>query len=127
MDIRDWESFHDRRIREAQDEGKFENLRGAGKPLNLKNNPSRNSSCDVLEDVLAEANFMPEWVQDVREIDGAYQSICEALERSLNWCRDGEVLLAKRHDPAAQQEHNLLEDERRRALYRFSEGIVEIN
>ena len=127
MDIYAWESFLERRVREAQEEGKFENLRGAGKPLHIKNNPFRDSSWGVLEDVLAETDFVPAWVQDAREIDGEHQSICDAFERSMNWCRDGEALLAERHDIAAQQERNLLRDERRRALQRFSEGLKELN
>ena len=127
MDIYAWESFLERRVREAQDEGKFENLRGAGKPLHLKNNPFRDSAWGVLEDVLAEANLVPDWVKDAREIDGEHQSICEALERFLKWCREGEVVLAERHDIAAHQERNLLRDERRQAHHRFSEAIEEIN
>ncbi len=90
-------------MREAQEDGKFENLRGAGKPLDLKINPFRDSSLNVLEDVLEETNFVPEWVQAGREIDVEHQSICEALERSLNWCWDGEELLAERNDIAAQE------------------------
>jgi hypothetical protein len=45
-------------IREAQEEGKFDNLEGKGKPLELDTSPDA-----VIKGLLKEANVKPEWIE----------------------------------------------------------------
>src|SRR5688572_1418140 len=62
----------DRRIEEAMREGKFDNLAGAGKPLNLEPMPAdENASinCWMLR-ILKGGNFTPDEVRLRRQIEG---------------------------------------------------------
>ena len=45
MSPKNWESAVDQQIREAQELGKFDNLPGRGKPLDLKPNPYAQDRC----------------------------------------------------------------------------------
>jgi Domain of unknown function (DUF1992) len=54
----------DQTIREAQQEGKFDDLEGKGKPLALDTSPDA-----VIKGILKEANVIPEWIELGRQLE----------------------------------------------------------
>ncbi len=76
--MRDPMSAFDKIITEAQQEGKFENLEGKGKPLVIDTSPDA-----VVKGLLKEANVSvaPEWITLAMEIDRLLEAEEGALER----------------------------------------------
>lgn len=67
MDI--WRVIADRKIQEAMEEGAFENLDGAGRPLNLEENPFEDPSQRMAHRLLRNQGFAPAWIEEGKEID----------------------------------------------------------
>jgi hypothetical protein len=59
----------ERRIADAQDEGKFRDLQGEGKPQDLEENPFEPPEWRVGFKVLRNAGYVPAWIELAREID----------------------------------------------------------
>lgn len=77
-----WAPLPDRRslvdeiIREAQQEGKFDDLEGKGRPVRVDPSPDA-----VLRDLLKEAGIVPEWVELAREIERLTEEAAALLAR----------------------------------------------
>jgi DnaJ family protein C protein 28 len=65
---RDWRGLVERRIREAMAAGAFDNLPGAGRPLNLKRNPYLDPSLELAYGLLKDNGYTPEWIARDKEI-----------------------------------------------------------
>ena len=59
----------DRKIQEAMEEGAFENLSGAGRPLCLEEDPFEDPSLRMAHRLLRNNGFAPAWIEEGREID----------------------------------------------------------
>lgn len=59
---KDWESWIDEQIREAQERGQFDNLPGKGRPLNLAPNPYA-GDMEMAFKMLRDAGYAPEWIE----------------------------------------------------------------
>ena len=78
MESHEWESYVDRQIRLAQEEGKFDHLPGQGKPFTHLNG-------DPLEQVLRAQGFVPRWVELDREIRDKVEIAEQAVRRTYEW------------------------------------------
>jgi DnaJ homolog subfamily C member 28 len=67
MNAFDWIS--EERIRAAMEEGKFDNLPGYGKPLNLDENPFEPEDERLANSLLRSNDFTPPWIEFGKEID----------------------------------------------------------
>jgi len=65
----EWHFIADRRIEEAMAEGAFDNLDGAGEPLDLNENPYEDASLRMAHRILRNNGFAPAWIEEGREID----------------------------------------------------------
>jgi len=63
------------------EEGAFEHLEGAGRPLDLTENPFEDPSMRMAHRLLRNNGFAPAWIEEAREI--------EAERRRLEARRDG--------------------------------------
>jgi hypothetical protein len=72
------------RIREAHEEGKFENLPGMGQPLNLTDNAMVPPSQRAASHILKNAGVLPEWAQLQRDIDIEQQTVFAMPEKVAN-------------------------------------------
>ena len=72
----------ERKIQEAIDEGKFDDLPGKGQPLNLEEDMSIPFSVRMTNQVLKNANVLPEWIQIQKDIH-AGKAALEALKSKL--------------------------------------------
>ena len=71
----------ERRIQEAIDEGKFDNLPGKGQPLNLDEDMSTPAHLRVANRILKNAGVLPDWMQLDAEIDREREELQRAWSR----------------------------------------------
>lgn len=79
--LEDWESWVDEAIRGARTRGDFDNLSGAGKPLNLERNPfagDREAGFHVLKN----ADLAPYWMELDKELNRSVASLESFRERA---------------------------------------------
>ncbi len=74
----EWENYVDRQIREAQAEGKFDNLPGKGKPFT-------HLDSDPLMQVLKSQGFAPRWLELDNEIRQKQEIAEKAVRRTFEW------------------------------------------
>lgn len=68
-------------IQEAQERGDFDNLSGAGKPLNLNENPWVPPDWQMAYRMLASSGFAPDVVEEDKAIRGQIADLERTLER----------------------------------------------
>jgi hypothetical protein len=64
-----WQLVAERKIREAMEEGAFDNLEGKGKPLDLSENPFEDPSDRMANRLLKNNGFAPTWIEEAKEIE----------------------------------------------------------
>jgi DnaJ family protein C protein 28 len=72
-------------IRQAMQEGKFDDLPGKGKPLNLDQNPYEDPEWRVAHHLLKSGGYSLPWIEHLSEIHNNLQQARESLERAWNW------------------------------------------
>jgi hypothetical protein len=65
----EWHFIAERKIREAMEEGAFDHLEGAGKPLDLRENPFVDPSDRMAHRLLKNNGFAPNWIEEAKEIE----------------------------------------------------------
>jgi len=122
-----WDRIIEQKIREAREEGKFDNLRGHGRPLNLDDNPFEDPAWQTANHLLKENGFRPDWLEDDVALREKLALARAALARTRGW-RGAELdALGARKDPEAIHQRALVADEWNRAVERFRESIAQIN
>jgi DnaJ family protein C protein 28 len=105
-------------IRQAMDEGAFENLRGKGKPLNLDENPYLDKEWQLAYHLLKQNGFAPDFVEKRQSIEMQLAEARQSLMRTWAWrtsaLNDG-------------QDKDWVEAEWGKATVRFEQRIAEIN
>ena len=99
-----WQDLVERQIREAQEQGAFDNLPGHGKPLPPEAINPYEGSRALAHKILRDHGFAPEWIEVGREI-----------RQELETARCRLVDSYRRYGPNS------------RALDRFAEQIAELN
>ena len=108
----------DEAIRRAIEAGQFENLPGAGKPLNLTPNPHEDPAWGLSYHFLKENDFTLPWIADRQEIEADLQAARNSLR------------LAWEHthtDPARQDEWLRAKDVFSRQLEVLNQRIRDYN
>ena len=72
-------------IRRAMEEGKFEDLPGKGKPLNLDENPHEDPDWRIAHRVLLNAGYSLPWIETLREIEADLETARASLARAWAW------------------------------------------
>jgi hypothetical protein len=62
----EWHFIAERKIREALEEGAFDHLEGAGKPLDLSENPFEDPSDRMAYRLLKNNGFAPAWIEEAK-------------------------------------------------------------
>jgi hypothetical protein len=99
-------------IQKAQQDGKFDNLRGQGKPFAHLNT-------DALEQLVREQGFRPHFVELDAEIRAKSEIARQAVRRTYEW-----VMQAR---GGGSVDRHYAQDEWRKALHIFDERLAEIN
>src|SRR5215471_21636017 len=80
MDV--WESLVERKIREAMEEGDFDNLPGKGQPLDLAENPFEDPELRMAHRLLRNAGFAPAWIEERKDVYLESEELQRRLERA---------------------------------------------
>ncbi len=121
-----WDRIIEQKIREAREGGKFDNLRGQGRPLNLDDNPFEDPAWQAANHLLKENGFRPDWLEDDVALREKLAQARAALARSWDWRTGGLEALRGRAAEATYQRQQI-EDEWERAQTRFHESLTQIN
>ncbi|MGE5138756.1 MAG: DnaJ family domain-containing protein, partial [Rudaea sp.] len=81
---RQWESAVEKQIREATERGDFDNLPGAGRPLDLRRDPNIPPDWELAFKLLKDSGFAPAWIEFDKEIRAARASLFAPLDRYLS-------------------------------------------
>lgn len=108
----------DEHIQRAMEEGKFDNLPGKGKPINLDENPHEDPEWSTAYRMLRSSGFTLPWIESRQEIETRLSRARQNLERAWLWRSEA----LDRDVPRAE-----IEPEWERALSAFRLQITEIN
>jgi DnaJ family protein C protein 28 len=114
-------------IRNAQEEGKFDNLRGKGRPINWDENPFGDPAWEMAHHLLKENGFRPDWLEDDLALREKLAQARKALARTHDWRAAELERLGAREDAPAKHQRLLVADEWNRALENFRRSIDQIN
>lgn len=81
---RDWESWIDQQIREAQERGQFDDLPGKGRPLDLTPNPYAQGE-ELAFKILKDAGYAPDWIELDKAIRGKLDRARAVMARRWEW------------------------------------------
>ena len=107
------ESLTEKKLREAIENGEFDDLPGKGEPIDLKENPFEDPDLRVVHRLLRNAGFAPAWIEERKDIDAEFEAVRIKLSRA--WALFGKGGKAP-SDP-----------EWKRIVREFREKIAELN
>lgn len=80
--MKNWESLIDQKIREAMEQGEFDDLAGKGEPVDLSENPFEDPEMRLAHRMLRSAGFAPSWIEERRDIDSELEVARNQLARA---------------------------------------------
>lgn len=126
MSPKDWESWIDQQIREAQDRGEFDDLPGKGRPLDLTPNPYAQDR-ELAFKVLKDAGYAPDWIEQDKAIRHRLERARAGLDRQWQWRTARLSELAGRSGRWAEAERARSLATWRKAIDTFVEEAKAIN
>ena len=114
------QTWIERILSEAQDQGVFDNLPGAGRPINWADESLMHDEWLMAFRMMREHGFAPEWIELHKEIGEELKQAREIVKRAWRWRQD-------RLLDARGGQHRYVELEWRRARSAFAESIAEMN
>ena len=76
------ESMAERQLREAIENGEFDDLPGKGEPIDLKENPFEDPDLRTVHRLLRNAGFAPAWIEERKDIDAQVEAARTKLSRA---------------------------------------------
>jgi hypothetical protein len=122
-----WDHIVEQKIRAAQAEGKFDNLRGQGRPLTLDEDPFEDPAWQLANDLLKEGGFRPDWLEEDVALREKLAQARAALARTRDWRAAELELLGARDDADAKRQRAWVAGEWERALARFRDSLAQVN
>ena len=80
---RDWKSLVDRLLEEAQQTGQLNDLPGAGRPLNLDNDPYTPSDMKLAHKLIKDHDLLPEWMLLGKDIEALRERLLDNMRRGV--------------------------------------------
>lgn len=105
-------------IRKAEEEGKFRDLPGKGKPLKLESNVYEDPDWRVANHLLQTSGYSLPWIVLQQEIDTEWGAAKQTLARIWQWRSDS---------LKSGKQAEMVEAEWDRALVSFNEQVVLLN
>ena len=76
------ESLAEKRLREAIENGEFDDLPGKGEPIDLRENPFEDPDLRTVHRLLRNAGFAPAWIEERKDIDAELAAAQTKLNRA---------------------------------------------
>jgi DnaJ family protein C protein 28 len=112
-----WESLIDQKIREAMEQGEFDNLSGKGAPIDLSENPFEDPDWRTAHRLLRNAGFAPAWIEERKDIDAEVEILRHQLRR----------VWAILENARGTKDESGAEDRWQQALALFSRQVTQLN
>jgi len=77
-----FESLTEKRLREAIENGEFDDLPGKGEPIDLQENPFEDPELRTVHRLLRNAGFAPAWIEERKDIDAELVAAQTKLSRA---------------------------------------------
>jgi len=77
-----FESLTEKKLREAIENGEFDDLPGKGEPIDLRENPFEDPDLRTVHRLLRNAGFVPAWIEERKDIDAKLASAQTKLKRA---------------------------------------------
>jgi DnaJ family protein C protein 28 len=123
----DFDRVIEKLIRKAQEEGKFDNLRGKGQPLRLDENAFEDPASALVNHMLKDQGFRPEWLEEDLSLRQELDDARRALVRTRHWRAQQLAALGARQDARAIEQRVLVAHEWDQAQDRFRRKVAELN
>jgi len=107
------ESLTEKKLREAIENGEFDNLPGKGEPIDLKENPFEDPDLRTVHRLLRNAGFAPAWIEERKDIDVELETALTKLTRAWDLFREGRRTAS--------------ESEWERSVREFRQQVAELN
>ena len=122
------EELVEEQIRKARERGDFDNLEGAGKPLDLSENPYEPAELRMVMRILKNNDFTPYWIQLGKDIDADTVKLWQEVE---NFKKYSLTLVNQKQDAAAikhyEKKKALFYLEKRREFEKMQKNILNYN
>jgi DnaJ family protein C protein 28 len=122
----EWKSWIDQQIRQAQEQGEFDELPGKGKPLDLTPNPYAQER-ELAFKILKNAGYAPEWIELDKAIRGKLERARAVLARRWEQHRVWQNKVGKRANSRAQAEWQQAQAGWQKVIADFETEIQAIN
>jgi DnaJ homolog subfamily C member 28 len=121
--------YHDiieEQIAEAQQRGDFDNLRGKGKPLDLRGNPHARD-WEMAYTAMSNAGYAPDWIERDKEIRVMIDEVRAMLERHVAWHNEAVAALETLAEKARSQRRQVIANARVSVVQRYQTRVAQIN
>ena len=108
----------DRIIKKAIEDGKFDDLAGKGKPLELNENPHVKDGWSLAFDMLSSQGLTLPWIEKRNMIEDSYNKALNIMSRTRKW------YLQKKEE---NEDQKIIETEWEKAKLKFIETVKELN
>lgn len=105
-------------IRQAIEAGKFDDLPGKGKPLQIEQNPHQDPDWRAAHHILKSSGFTLPWIESMREIEINLQQARDRLSRAWLW---------RQNQQGHKSQAEFVESEWMKASGKFQKRIASIN
>lgn len=78
---RNWKSLVDQLLDDARQEGKFDNLPGAGGPLKLDDDPNTPHDMKLANKILKQNDLAPEWMMLGKDVDALRERLLDNMRK----------------------------------------------
>ncbi|HTM50440.1 MAG TPA: DUF1992 domain-containing protein [Bryobacteraceae bacterium] len=79
----EWRSIAERKIREAMEEGAFDDLAGKGRPLDLEEDPYEDPSLRMAHRLLRNNGFAPAWIEEAKDLELTIETLRRDIARGI--------------------------------------------
>jgi DnaJ homolog subfamily C member 28 len=108
-----WENIAEKKIQEAMSEGAFDNLKGAGRPIDLSDDPFEPPDLRMAHRLLRNNGLAPPWIEEAKDLRVAIAKARAQLARA--WEKYRLAVHQNRSGPAQECWEKALEAFRREA------------
>ncbi len=117
----------EKQIREAIDRGEFEHLAGAGKPLDLSENPFTPAEWRLAYKILQDAGLAPDWIEQDKGIRRELSALAAWFEQQARWQRKRRVKMKSLALEKMIVEREYLAHAREQTIAEYRERAAALN
>ncbi len=116
-----FESWVDRQIRRAMEAGQFDDLPGAGRPIDWQDESLVDETWLMAFRLMREHGFAPQWVELHKEIRAELEKAGQTVARAWRWRQE------RLAEPAGANDEHYVDLQWARARAAFAETLTELN